>query len=273
MKKKIALILSLLMIMLTFGACGANPKDVDYNGKSYDDLLKENVSYAHQMESLCGAIANLQMDISNLTRENKKYIIEQGGVEENILNAAIRWNETKTEYGECSIINEDLIKGAEGAKIDSVIETVKDEDFSVTKSGKTLTTDLKVKFGKQEVIFQLVYNTVDMEVSSVTINPIETLGAKLRKAGMNTLLSMGVVFFVLVFILLLISCFKIFPYLEEKKKNKEAVAEVKPVTEPVAPVVEEVQDDSELIAVIAAAIAASEGTSTDGFVVRSIRRR
>ena len=32
-------------------------------------------------------------------------------------------------------------------------------------------------------------------------------------------------------------------------------------------------DDSELIAVIAAAIAASEGTSTSDFVVRSINRR
>lgn len=42
------------------------------------------------------------------------------------------------------------------------------------------------------------------------------------------------------------------------------------------PVVEETveeTDDLELIAVISAAIAAAEGTSTDGFVVRSIRRR
>ena len=39
------------------------------------------------------------------------------------------------------------------------------------------------------------------------------------------------------------------------------------------PAVEDVTDDGELIAVIAAAIAASEGkTSTDGFVVRSIRK-
>ena len=37
---------------------------------------------------------------------------------------------------------------------------------------------------------------------------------------------------------------------------------------------EEAQDDTELIAVIAAAIAASEGaSSSDGYVVRSIRRR
>lgn len=32
-------------------------------------------------------------------------------------------------------------------------------------------------------------------------------------------------------------------------------------------------DDAELVAVIAAAIAAAEGTTTDGFVVRSIKRR
>ena len=32
------------------------------------------------------------------------------------------------------------------------------------------------------------------------------------------------------------------------------------------------QDDGELVAVIAAAIAAYEGTSTDSFVVRSIRK-
>ena len=35
---------------------------------------------------------------------------------------------------------------------------------------------------------------------------------------------------------------------------------------------EELSDDLELVAVITAAIAASAGTSTDGFVVRSIRR-
>ena len=41
----------------------------------------------------------------------------------------------------------------------------------------------------------------------------------------------------------------------------------------VAPVEEEeLADDGELVAVIAAAIAASENTSTDSFVVRSIRK-
>ena len=38
------------------------------------------------------------------------------------------------------------------------------------------------------------------------------------------------------------------------------------------PVEEELADDQELVAVIAAAVAAYEGTSADGFVVRSIRK-
>ena len=54
-----------------------------------------------------------------------------------------------------------------------------------------------------------------------------------------------------------------------RKKKEETPA---PAPVPVAVPVQEEADDSELIAVIAAAIAASEGTTTDGFVVRSIRK-
>ena len=43
--------------------------------------------------------------------------------------------------------------------------------------------------------------------------------------------------------------------------------------EPVSAEETDVTDDTELAAVIAAAVAASEGTSPDGFVVRSIKRR
>ena len=39
-----------------------------------------------------------------------------------------------------------------------------------------------------------------------------------------------------------------------------------------APVEEDLTDDLELVAVISAAIAASENTSTDSFVVRSIKK-
>ncbi len=92
---------------------------------------------------------------------------------------------------------------------------------------------------------------------------------------MNTLLGMGTVFVVLILISLIISLFGFIPKIQAKLSKKEKVNVVKPAAPVPAPVVveEELSDDLELVAVIAAAVAASEGaSSTDGFVVRSIRR-
>ena len=107
----------------------------------------------------------------------------------------------------------------------------------------------------------------------------DSFSASVGKAGMNTLIGLGTVFVVLLFLTFIISQFHWIPDLtEKKKKQKEESAPVSdvPASAP-APsaqeeIVEEV-DDLELIAVISAAIAASEQAPADGFVVRSIRRR
>ena len=66
---------------------------------------------------------------------------------------------------------------------------------------------------------------------------------------------------------------KVSPKVEETPVGEEVQEEI-PTEEVIEPVVEEDEtDDTELVAVIAAAIAASENTSTDAFVVRSIRKR
>lgn len=87
---------------------------------------------------------------------------------------------------------------------------------------------------------------------------------------MNTLMGLGTVFIMLVFLSFVIYLFRFIPNPDNKKKKEAAAPAPAPV--PVPAVVEEEVDDTELIAVIAAAIAASEGTTTDGFVVRSIRK-
>ncbi|MBQ9886386.1 MAG: OadG family protein [Lachnospiraceae bacterium] len=102
-----------------------------------------------------------------------------------------------------------------------------------------------------------------------------TLKEILMKALINTLLGMGTVFIVLILISLIISCFTLISKLQNRSeaKKKAAVEEVKPaVVETIPDEAEEYVDDNELIAVIAAAIAAAEGTSVDGFRVRSIKR-
>lgn len=96
----------------------------------------------------------------------------------------------------------------------------------------------------------------------------------MKTAAGNTLMGMGTVFLVLIFISCIISLFGFIPKLlgNRTKGKTESITENTPV--PVNTESENnLKDDSELIAVIAAAIAASEQTSTDSFVVRSIRRR
>ena len=97
----------------------------------------------------------------------------------------------------------------------------------------------------------------------------------MEKAALNTLIGMGTVFAVLILISIIIACFGLIPKIQAAFAKKEEAPNV-PVTPAVvapAQTVEE-DDDTELVAVIAAAIAAYEGsTNTDGFVVRSIRRR
>lgn len=95
------------------------------------------------------------------------------------------------------------------------------------------------------------------------------------KALMNTLIGMGTVFLVLIFISYIISLFK---YINQTDVKKTIEAEPTPVI-PAASAVEEMEeleeelvDDMELVAVITAAIAAYAGTSSEGFQVRSIKR-
>ncbi len=144
-----------------------------------------------------------------------------------------------------------------------------------------------VSFAEDEVIIKLDVlgssHAADVEIVldsalatyiGITTNVHYTTGEIMAKAGMNTLIGMGTVFVVLILISLIISCFTFISKFEKRQKKQEAPAPAAaaPVVEQIA-AKEELSDDTELVAVIAAAIAAYEGAaSTDGFVVRSIRK-
>ena len=108
----------------------------------------------------------------------------------------------------------------------------------------------------------------------VTLQMAEITAELMKTAGLNTLLGMGTVFLVLILIMALISCFKFIGNIGQKTvKEEPKQTSVDKAVEQIA-ANEEAQDDTELIAVISAAIAAYEGSNTsgDGYVVRSIRR-
>ena len=126
-----------------------------------------------------------------------------------------------------------------------------------------------------------LFDTLGPQATSVEFSLPDTadnsIGAKMASAGANTLMGMGTVFAVLIFISLIISCFKVIPKITEARANKNKKANITTEEDKSETVsaneTVDVSDDLELIAVIAPAIAASENTSTDSFVVRSIRRR
>lgn len=117
----------------------------------------------------------------------------------------------------------------------------------------------------------------------------DDLAEKMANAGVNTIVGMGIVFVVLIFMVWIISLFKYIPNVQakfesfeesvgnifKKKSNKKVEPTTTSVSKPeiVEETVEEnLIDDLELVAVITAAIAAMENTSADGLIVRSIKR-
>lgn len=134
---------------------------------------------------------------------------------------------------------------------------------------------INAEFAQRQLEFKAIYEMGDSSLNPIAISftPEYSLGETLAKAGMNTLMGMGTVFLVLIFMSFLIAQFKHVNTYASKAVVAQPV--VVPVAAPVVEVTEEVEelaDDLELVAVITAAIAASEGTSADGLVVRSIKR-
>lgn len=141
--------------------------------------------------------------------------------------------------------------------------------------GKQIIVTVKVDGEKKDAEAEVILsNDMFMVVESLALNPISSMGDLMLKAALNTLIGMGTVFVVLILICGIISAFSIIPKMQAKFNKKEEKKEAAVAVVP--EVVEETAgeaDDTELVAVIAAAIAAYEGTtSTDGFVVRSIRK-
>lgn len=166
--------------------------------------------------------------------------------------------------------------------ISTWLEAKKDEgsfvefgDFDITEANGTLTIEQEMVFENRTLIYTEIRDADTLAITDYSFDKAYSLGEKMSKAGMNTLMGMGTVFIVLILISLIIYCFRIVPYLQNRKKEQTALTAAENAQLPDAPVYEEnaLQDDLELVAVISAAIAAATGSSTDDFVVRSIKRR
>lgn len=136
------------------------------------------------------------------------------------------------------------------------------------------------KFEERDVKIIFTFNVNEAKdgfITEMKFEPKYTLGETMKDAGLNTLIGITTVVVILTFLSLIISLFKHVSKFEaflEKRKNRKNnnAANKKDVVVEKVDEAEEYVDDLELVAVITAAVAASQGTSSDGFVVRTIKR-
>lgn len=251
MKKKISLVVAVLVLVL--GLAAGNTKTVSYDK---DTLSQSCDSVFSIIES--GSITSDQ--ITEMSDWNQGYLMaqfeSQTGVQmeaDTFATALEGWKASLEECGD--------------------YESHKDYEFEASSTGVTVTAP--ATFSDRSADLEFVFDE-NMTLESFTVNAHYGMSEILEKAGLNTLLGMGTVFVMLIFMSFIISLIKYVPALLNgtSKKKKEEAPKAAPAPA-VAAAVEEAEemDDTELVAVIAAAIAAAEGTSTDGFVVRSIKRR
>ncbi|MBR6402412.1 MAG: OadG family protein [Eubacterium sp.] len=209
--------------------------------------------------------------------QNRKYELDADAVEKNIKNQAAQFGVDVDTIVSQTCLNDARL---DGSSVDAFIESF-----------------LALQYN------ELRYNPEECEVSAVYSKK-----ELISQAGKNTIIGMGVVFAVLIFISFIISLLKYLPMLfdadirkqraekkaaEEaaKKKTEEQIIGTKAAEDsekaevsaekPAASTGENLVNDSELVAVITAAIYAASGSgvrgpaytaSNDKLVVRSIRR-
>ncbi len=158
------------------------------------------------------------------------------------------------------------------------------KESQASENGEKVSVDVLVQGREREGNVVFVFDKATGNPLSISMNARYSFGEQMGKAGMNTLIGMGIVFVVLILISLIISLFGVARRLQKAKEAPEepSLAE-KSMGNIVAQIAEreeeELVDDNELIAVITAAVAAFEAgrspkhqASAGDFVVRSVRR-
>ncbi len=232
--RKILAIIGMLTCMIALSACGTNEET-------------QQISDAEKQQLITAGESNV----------NALYQVISSGTVDQYKNNAVIYDGLNSFQSALEDMGNYIGASGGTVKVDGE-ETV----ISINMSG----TD-------HNAVAEMVINSETTDFISIAVNVTYTLGEQMEKAALNTVLGMGTVFIVLILISLIISAFGLIS--KVSSSDKKAGEPEKKEDKVVAQIIEkeELSDDLELVAVISAAIAAYEGSgSTDGFVVRSIRK-
>ena len=248
MKKRISLLLCVFVLTFSFVGCGSEKKTVEYDR----EMLEQSAEIIIQSFSEMDDETFAQYEDGSELQVNMMLL--QSGVpieKEEFVSMIHSWQASVDECGEYK----------------------KHGKYKVEAKAKEVILSTEATYEERKATIEFKFDDKS-NMESMDVSAKYSTAEILKKAGMNTVLGMGTVFVVLIFLAFIISLLKYVPIIMGKfgkKKEEKETVETKPV---VAEQKEtSAMDDLELVAVITAAIAAETGTSSDGFVVRSIKRR
>ncbi len=256
MKKKISLLLCALIMVLSLAGC---------SGKSNDGMVYDEANLQEMAEVMIASFAQMTEEdfeqFKELSEFQLNYTMMQTGLPisgESFIGMIDSWIAAEAECG----------------------EYIAHGEYVIEEKASSVVISTEAQYADREATISFSFDE-EIQMESMDVSAKYSVGEILTKAGLNTVLGMGTVFAVLIFLAFLIGWLKYIPVLIDKLTNKNAAEETSKESKTAsAEIAEETyeeiydeSDDLELVAVIMAAIAAQEGTSTDGFVVRSIRRR
>jgi Na+-transporting methylmalonyl-CoA/oxaloacetate decarboxylase gamma subunit len=293
--KKIVLFLSMLVVMFTMTACSSGQEEVDFD-YTEDDVISNSIYLTYSIQNV---------------DEATKLIINNTEGQEVYQTAISNFEAADEECGEFrgfrtkdgSYLTMDSILTTSAQDEDAYKEVVEQLESTVEEDGENVNVILYAVYKNRDAEMEFVYEAaptsasvdddtgelnIPFKVSEITVSPEYTLGEQMSKAAMNTLMGMGTVFVILIFISLVIGQFEriskaieavgnAFTKRKEKKDAADETSESAAVAATTAPVAATANpmNDAQLVAVITAAIMAenaASGSGVDKLIVRSIKK-
>lgn len=305
--KKIAFVFSMIAMFCVLTACsdGKEKLDFEYNDAN---MIANTIAEADQIQNASQA---MRAYWENETAESAQPYVT--GVQ-NFDNAKEECGEflgyrSKTDDSVINIDYNSLNQMDENEFNEWYANLISNVDATITEDGANVTVELVAAYETRDVIYSFVYeknpeadyaqeiysqNVLPYRAKEILATPNYTFGEKMSRAGANTLMGMGTVFVVLIFISILIAQLKHINTLGNKisawwQARKEQKVEKQQETEDITvsnkntgvvavPVTNTVSqnpmDDKQLVAVITAAVVSANVAAggTDKLVVRSIRK-
>lgn len=316
MKKKLLILISMLAMMFSLTACSNEvEKPFDYEDSQ---IVIDTMYLFEQYQGVSDEYADYYISSGTAFEQSAVKGIKQAQETDKVgeyqsfapyvngvgmdLDAVDYTIEDTADSVSVTVINK-----ASNRDVEVTVKFVENPDYYIKLdqakqiyNEEAVRNEIAMYYGSEEAFFSqfgdyyasvedVVQQGIDSEMAGVyqylpeemVVAAVYSKAELMKQAGMNTLLGMGTVFIVLIFISFVISLFKYLPALFTKKPKLEDLKKDEPKAAPVvkaAPVQENLMDDAELVAVITAAIYAAAGQGADGavskdkLVVRSIRR-